>query len=124
MAYGIGYDSGATSSAATVGFDSDATSTPPATPAIVKSAPNIAIGVIVSCRSVAPRTIEIGTAICEMTPTVIASTHRSENVRSSCAPIAKSDVSASGIHSLGSGLRHVAIPNGAQVKRPSKQKLV
>jgi len=30
----------------------------------------------------------------------------------------------SAIHSLDVGVRHVAMPNGAQVKRPRRQKLV
>ena len=79
---------------------------------------------MISLRSVAPRIIEIGTAIWEMTPTVIASTQRRLNVSRSCAPMAKSDVRRSGVHSATVGVRQVAMPNGAQVKSPRRQKLV
>jgi chemotaxis response regulator CheB len=74
------HDSGATSFAATAGFASDVTYTTPTTPLIVRRLPSIDIGVRISLSSVAPRIMEMGTAIWEMTPTVIASTQRSEKV--------------------------------------------
>jgi len=95
----------------------------PTTPPMDSTDPSAAIGVMTSFSSVAPSAIDTSTASCEITPTVIASTHRRLNVISNCAPIASSEQAASGTHSSGKGFFHVRIPSGAVVKNPRRQKL-
>src|SRR5581483_2195464 len=95
----------------------------PTTPPIVSTAPIAVIVVIVSPRNIAPSAIEIRTASCEMTPTVIASTQRRLNVSSSCAAIAKAAVAPSHVQSCETGLIHDRMANGALTTIPKKQKL-
>src|SRR5205823_2673650 len=98
--------SGTTSSAAVAWRSIEVTYVTPTTPAIVSALPTAVRPVMRSPRKTAPRKIEIRTASCEMTPTVIASTQRKLNVSSSCAIIANSAVASRATHSWPPGVFH------------------